>query len=855
MDLLSELNIVTEAPAAKLQPPPKKRKKNNKYERRRQKAQKAKQQQNGGQPTMAPKVPSSPPSTKEPVPDDAPVTTESPSKPVPSLPEPSTATASTQQPQMSELLSKGPPSRVSPESHSNDGLAHSTTAATTTATSTTSHKKSVDAIAASNAGLSEQELAKYMAEFHARPMELDRRAGARSVTRISKASTHLFQSANDWDSLPIHPRLRNTLTSKFHLAQPTAIQSRTIQTVLDPSLQEKNVLVHAETGSGKTLAYLVPIIQQLALGVPLPPNARKELGTKCIILCPTRELASQTLDVVEKLCQANCAGKIVPGGLLGGDSRNSEKSRIRKGLTIVVATPGRMLDHLNKTESLLLHLKGKLDWLVLDEADRLLDMGLGDQVRQIVQLIRANEASTSQPWWRSVLVSATVTASVQTLAKERMLCGNKEWIWVKGGDAPAQAPKSKEECDNTDATELANAEGFSDSTPRQLAHFYVTVTAKLRLSTLISFLVQRIAKGERTVVFMATCASVDFHHQLFQSMEPLWDKPDDDTTTTEQRGLFGDRAKVFKLHGNVQHSQRNQTLKLFDKAKEAAILLTTDVSARGLNLGGVDWTVQYDPPCEIADYVHRAGRVARAGKAGHSFLFLLPSESGYLNVLQTKGIKTLVPSSLASTLNAAASECPAWTKLGQNHAGGKDRPDRRGDSRAGEHFAAQVQRRLEECIIEEDRATRPSNAANKKKRKQEKTGALLELAREAFMSFLRAYPTKREPAVRSIFSARALHLGHVARSFALQEPPKSLVSKHKRPTEEEKEDAAVRPKSLQFQEYENRLVTMDDDDDDDEVEERPTKQRRMTAREAQQNTRKLMLANAMKLQTQGMDSM
>ena len=741
----------------------------------------------------------------------------------------------------------------------------------------------------------EEQHSEYMAKFHARPMELDRRSGARNSQVISRESKHLFKKEQkDWTALNLNTRLIQTLDSKFNLKQPTSVQSRTIRTFHDPANKHKNFLIHSETGSGKTLAYLLPILQQVCFSESGSPvqMTRKEVGTKCVILCPTRELASQTLSVVEKLCQANFAGWMVPGGLSGGDSRSSEKARVRKGLGIIVATPGRLLDHLSKTESLLLSLKGKLQWLVLDEADRLLDMGLGDQVKQIVQLIRANEASKSQPWWRSVLVSATVTLSVQALAKERMLCGDQTWIWVKGADEKGRKNEEGEPTSKNDETEpdqhnLAAKElesGYSESTPRQLAQFHITVTAKLRLSTLVSFLVHRVSQGDRTVVFMGTCACVDFHHKLFQAMEPLWIHSNA-VAEKSRNGLFGEKAQIFKLHGSVQHSKRNLTLKLFEQAQKGAILLTTDVSARGLNLEGVDWTVQYDPPCEIADYVHRVGRVARAGKAGHSLLFLLPSEKGYLDVLQTKGISNLEPLALSAVLNKAASLCSDWTNAGLTFGGNKEISVRskgseslRG-SRLGEYFASEVQRRLEDCIVQENTTAlskwKEEKKANKKRRKdapnKPKEGELMELARDAFMSFLRAYATKREAAVRSIFSARALHVGHVARSFALKDPPKSLVSKHKQSQKaindiEAMDKEANRSKSLQFNQHDNNSVSIPDLEDDpsdiipsgeSEPNDRPPKRPKFNTPEGSKvkNAKTILLQNAMKMQNNLMDAM
>jgi len=721
-----------------------------------------------------------------------------------------------------------------------------------------------------------------------------------------------------------------------NLQKPTTIQSNTIRAFQESTAAQigesgenktiknnkKNILVHAETGSGKTLAYLIPILQSLSFGNKIYTKnkneqpqkiSRSEMGCRCIILCPTRELASQTLQVLDRLCQANFPGWIVPGGLLGGDSRKSEKASLRKGLAIIVATPGRLLDHLHKTQSLALSLKGKLKWLVLDEADRLLDMGLGDQVRQIVQWIWANEACSShqQPWWRSVLVSATVTPSVQALAKERILCGNQEWIWVKG-ESRAQKLKRSVEKQNVgnDETSGANtnnndSEGFVDSTPRQLAQFHVNVTAKLRLSTLVAFLVQRVSKGERTVVFMATCASVDFHHQLFNAMEEsLWDDDDakkgqenaDDATETAI-GLFGSKARVFKLHGSVSHSKRIQTMKEFNaktiassndsrKSKSRAdILLTTDVSARGLNLHGVDWSVQYDPPCEISDYVHRVGRVARAGKAGHSLLFLLPSERKYLQVLETKGISKLTPLSLSSILNQAAGTCKELTQEGSRQQG-DGRAGFSRDSRSGEHFSAEVQRRMEDCVVKDDAETRKAFKESSSKRKQKqrkrklvnsskdgrKEGLLLERARDAFMSFLRAYSTKKEPIVRSIFTSRALHFGHIAKSFALKEPPKSLVSKQKNKRDQQegqmKDEQANLPRSLEFGKSKldlDELNVGDKNDrnirtevrynDDEDMEFRSKKRKKSQHTGKPMSAKTLLLENAVKMQNNLMDAM
>jgi ATP-dependent RNA helicase DDX31/DBP7 len=636
-------------------------------------------------------------------------------------------------------------------------------------------------------------------------------------------------------------------------------------------------------------------------------------------------LASQTLDVVEKICRANFAGWIVPGGLLGGDSRQAEKSRLRKGLGIIVATPGRLLDHLVKTQSLAMSLKGgKLHWLVLDECDRLLDMGLGDQIRQIVQIIRANDGGSAKKLsWKSVVVSATITPSVKALATERMLCGDQDWLWIKGvreikkkDDVTGSALESSSNA-HPESDELKSGFGdedkgaYSESTPRQLTQFHLTVTAKLRLATLVAFLVQRIQKGERTVVFMGTCASVDYHYALFQAMEEsIWnsEKEDDhDESAKTKPGLFGTKAQLFKLHGNVPHAKRHQTMKQFnvatcnsyDRKVPPAVLLTTDVAARGLNLEAIDWTVQYDPPCEINDYVHRAGRTARAGKAGHSLLFLLPSEQNYLEVLKAKGVTTLTPLSLSSLLNHAATVCTTVTQDGMYQQGGgevkmqKRENDTSGhfdvlkSARRGEYFASEVQRRLEDCVVQDDVESRKQwkeAIKQQRKRKQhnsdssallrKKEGQLLELARDAFLSFLRAYPTKREQAVRSIFSSRSLHLGHVAKSFALKDPPKSLAakgkSKRQQLEEESRDEQSNLPRSLAFsqsvgegidniqQRILNEIPIISDvggDEDYDHARDTSKKRRKSDRDGRQLNAKQMLLENAFKMQSNLMDAM
>lgn len=233
----------------------------------------------------------------------------------------------------------------------------------------------------------------------------------------------------------------------------------------------------------------------------------------------------------------------------------------------------------------------------------------------------------------------------------------------------------------------APAEEFS--TPRQLVQHYMTVTQKLRLPALCAFLRTRFRN--KVVVFMSTCDAVDFHHGLFcragwpgdaatggseggglddgragggvedrmatggkaaDSSESKGGNNDKKNNNAKSgAGLFGPDCMVMRLHGNVPQNERQATHRAFGAAK-SGVLLCTDVAARGLDLPTVDWIVQYDPPAETADYVHRVGRTARKGEKGHSLLFLLPREETYLGVLEARGLRPK-PLSLEGVLCAA----------------------------------------------------------------------------------------------------------------------------------------------------------------------------------------------------------
>lgn len=827
----------------------------------------------------------------------------------------------------------------------------------------------------------EAEHAAYMAEYHARPLELHRRHGATTTivtTRMStttnaaarrklkkeaakkqqttggdsektkkESSSHnhnndsvkdddLFASQTQWKDLPLDDKIVNLLTASSgtnsdenHISslgydRPTHIQERVIRAALGSSSKKdhgKNIWVQSETGSGKTMAYFLPILQHLWQHLHQHSNraSRSELGTQCVIVCPTQELVQQTHRSLEQLVQKLRAGTLVVGSFCAQTSRTKEKARIRKGLTVLVSTPGRLLDHLKTTQSLQTTVgsNGNLKWLVLDEVDRLFDMGLAPQLQDVIRLLKeytvsANNGSrsnnTSTIPWRSILVSATVPKDVQTLVQAALspssssskssVASSKEWVWIQGDNHQGSSKNGTKESSSSDNTTQSGR-----SLPKQLVQYHITVSAKLRLTTLVAFLADRVANNERTVVFMSTCASVDYYHALLATyMEPIMTKKkkhnndsnddDDDRNTNAGSGIFGAACSIHKLHGNVPHRQRHAVLETFQQQQNsrmkntgqggARILLATDVAARGLNLQA-DWTVQYDPPCEIADYIHRAGRVARAGQFGQSLLFLLPSEKSLLNILQLQQqqsqshhktssggllppVREMPALSLTSTLQKAAKVCPDMAHQGMQRNGMRSKLESSGVAdtsagpgggasqkahRLGEAFCSELQYRLEECVLQHSKPPKDTedtsnlSAAERKKRKQKKKTTkeasemtLADMARSAFLSHMRAYPTK-EKLVRHIFSARALHLGHIAKSFALRETPKTLVKNSRGVLEEPgKKHSKKRNASLAFSTHQGP----NNDDDQEEMKHNSAAQKRA-----------MLMANAAKLQLGGVD--
>ena len=382
----------------------------------------------------------------------------------------------------------------------------------------------------------------------------DRTSGILSTTDFTKLSPAL--------SDPTMAALKNMGFTKM-----TEVQARSIPV----AMSGKDVLGAAKTGSGKTLAFLVPAVE-------LMHHARvsSRNGTTALVISPTRELALQIYGVLTELMAGDgegCRHKQTHGLVMGGANRRVEAEKLAAGVNIVIATPGRLLDHLQNTKGFVTH---NLLSLIIDEADRILEIGFEEDMRQIIKILPKKR--------QTMLFSATQTTKVEDLARVSF-SGKPVYIVVD------------------DVRPAATREGLQQG--------YCIVNSDKRFLLLFTFLKKNMAK-KKIMVFFSSCNSVKYHSELLNYID----------------------IPCSDIHGKQKQQKRTSTFFEFSKAK-TGILLCTDVAARGLDIPSVDWIIQYDPPDDPREYIHRVGRTARGtSSVGRALLFLLPSEVAFLKFLK-----------------------------------------------------------------------------------------------------------------------------------------------------------------------------------------------------------------------------
>ena len=567
---------------------------------------------------------------------------------------------------------------------------------------------------------------------------------------VEASNAPLNEDAYNFTSLGISADLATHLTTKLDIKAPTAIQEATIPHLLQ---SKDDAFIRAETGSGKTLAYLLPIVQRIMnlRGDSLQENTTdisRQSGLFAIFLAPTRELCKQIAVVLENVLR--CCHSIVPGAISGGEKKKSEKARLRKGINMLVATPGRLMDHIQHTEVFDL---SNVRWLVLDEGDRLMELGFEEQIQRIIGQLNiaqtarksSDDAMKGLPDKRiNVLCSATLRMDVNKL-----------------GDMSLKNAKHIQSTTTFENKPVANGDPNCEfSVPAQLRQSYALVPAKLRLVTLIAFLKQNFSRRGsvmKAIIFVSCADSVDFH---FSVLSQVGDNMMNEGDKAEKREVPKVKNKfevatmgvavavssetnqvaIYKLHGSLPQNVRKSTLASFSTSTEPVILICTDVASRGLDVPNVDLIIEYDPPFCKDDHLHRIGRTARAGRDGRAIIFLQPGD-------EEKYIEILKQSQREASRNLTRHSADEILKKG--FLSSKNNNDGRSFSAKATDWQLDVER----WALDNEK--------------------YLEQARRAYQSHVRAYATHVSDE-RDMFNIKNLHLGHLAKAFALRDKPKSI---------------------------------------------------------------------------------
>jgi ATP-dependent RNA helicase RhlE len=387
----------------------------------------------------------------------------------------------------------------------------------------------------------------------------------------------------------LHPDLLRGI-KELGFVRPTPIQADAIP----PAIDGRDVLACAMTGSGKTAAFLLPILQRLV--------TRPRGTTRALILTPTRELAAQILQELEQLAVHT---PMTAAAIFGGVGMGPQEHAFRTGVDVLVATPGRLLDHLRHPYAKLDH----IEHLVLDEADRMLDMGFLPDIRRVLSHLPKKR--------QTLFFSATMPAPILALTREMLR--DPATINLERKAAPAVG----------------------------ITQAVYPVPQELK-STLLLTLLQRGIMRE-ALIFTRT------KHRANRVWEFL-----------TKRGV-----NAARIHGNRSQAQRTDALEGF-KSGRYRVLVATDIAARGIDVEALGHVVNFDVPGQSEDYIHRVGRTARAEMTGEAFTFASPDESDELRSIERAIGKTLprvtLPDFDYSAKPAAKLEIPIGERIAKIRA-------------------------------------------------------------------------------------------------------------------------------------------------------------------------------------------
>ncbi|KAI0529802.1 DEAD-domain-containing protein [Xylaria digitata] len=419
----------------------------------------------------------------------------------------------------------------------------------------------------------------------------------------------------DLSQLGVNPRLVEALTRGMGYDAMTEVQSMAI----NPALKGTDMVAQAKTGTGKTLAFLIPIFQRVLADQPeLADRQVKRRASsqdiRAIILSPTRELAEQIGVEARKL--ANNTGIVVQTAVGGTRKREALIKMWREGCDILVATPGRLNDLLSDQQARVA--APNLQAFVLDEADRMLDVGFSDEIRSIQDML----PSRSEKERQTLLFSATIPRDVVHLAKSMVRPDNFEFIQtIKADDSPTHERVPQH---------LITVKGFENIFPTILE---IAQKANAAQGSGLPF---------KAIVFFSNTASVQFAYETFRNTQAF----------SRRSGI-----KIFEIHSKLTQGQRTRSADFFRQA-ESAVLFSSDVTARGMDFPNVTDVIQVGLPPDREQYIHRVGRTGRAGNSGKGWLILsheeVPEARNRLPGLPIKPNDTI--ESAKHTLGDSASE-------------------------------------------------------------------------------------------------------------------------------------------------------------------------------------------------------
>lgn len=369
----------------------------------------------------------------------------------------------------------------------------------------------------------------------------------------------------------LDPRLEEGIDA-IGFTTATPIQEIAIPKVLD----NKDLIASAQTGTGKTAAFLLPIIHKII-------QTKQDEHIKALVVVPTRELAIQIDQQIEGLSYFTPISSIAVYGGGDGSTFTREKKALTVGADVVICTPGRMIAHL-----IMNYVKmNELEFLVLDEADRMLDMGFRDDIMRIISYIPKKR--------QTLLFSATMPSKIKTLSKEVLI--DPEEIIIAISKPPEQI---------------------------QQVAFSCYATQKLDL---LEYILKKSEKLRSILVFCSTKSATKSASRILKKLD----------------------FSVQEIHSDLDQKEREQVLIDF-KSKKIKIIVATDILSRGIHIDDIDLVLNYDVPNDAEDYVHRIGRTARAKSKGLAFTFITEKEQGKFHqieqLLGKEVPKALVPESI-----------------------------------------------------------------------------------------------------------------------------------------------------------------------------------------------------------------